>query len=1346
MPLFLLLCSWLALASEAPPPMAQSASPAPLAPAHPIAENQLPPELAAWIPWVLSQHPDHGCPLVGTERVCAWPGALAVDATPEGARLTLDVTLDRDQALSLPGGKGQWPQDVRAAGKALTVLDVGGVPTVALPAGRHTVQARIAWGSRPQALSLPAGIGQLSLTVDGERVARPVLDEQGLRLGAGEADTRQDQRLDVEVSRQVRDGVPVVIETRLTLRASGSGREVDLGDVLVQGTRPTQLNATLPARFSTDGQLVVQVRPGTYALTFQAVHDGPVEALTAPAPGGAWPTNEYWVVQANDRVRAANVSGAPGIDPARTTLPEAWRSLPAYVLTPGQALAWETLRRGEPTPPPNRLSLTRQLWLDADGGGWTVQDRISGELHQGWRLDTQSPLVLGSASNAGQSLVVTEGDSAQGGVELREERVNLQADSRIEGTGGALPAVGWDADVTSLSATVHLPPGWQLLTATGVDSLDGSVLDAWTLFDLFFVLVVAMALGRLLGWQWGLLALVGLVLSRHSDGAPQWTWAVLVAISALARVMPEGWPSLIMQWTRYAALVALALILVPFAVEQVQVGLFPALEQDRDSWDDYSNRADTFSMDMMEAEMAGSAAPQEEADWSRARKVKKPAAPQSSSRYLSQQVDPAAVVQTGPGVPTWRFHTQPLSWSGPVARDHTMRLVLLSPLMNLILALLRVGLLVALGLRIAELRALLSKRALAAAAMLLLVPSLARAEPSETQLRELEARLLVPPACAPDCADLANARMTVRGERLTIAAEVHAAADTAVKLPGPTKTWVPATVRLDGQVSTALRRTSDGFLELRLPAGVHRVELEGGLPASDAITLEFPDPPAWLDWEGDGWALDGRRADGTVEGSVQLARVLSAGGAGEAQSSENLAPWFEVHRTLDLGLPWRVRTEVVRVGPTDHPISVKVPLLPGEAITEGDYETRDGMVSVTLERDQPRIGWVSALDEREQLVLTAPEGAAWTEQWTLLCAPMFRCTHAGPAPQQHTVSGSASPVWRVWPGEQVQIDVSRPAGVEGQTVTVDRAQLELRLGRRQLEAQLDLGVRSSQGGQQVLTLPPGAQLQQVTIDNRDRPLQLRDDNQLHVPLEPGSQSVRVTWQQAHPESFVDTMPAVDLGSPAVNVEVTVQPVDRRWIIALFGPRWGPVPLYWTLVLLVVLAAPMLTRLPFAPLSTWQWALLGLGMTQVGPWPMFVVAAWFVGLGWRQQRKLDSWWQFDLMQLWLLFWTFVTLVCLYAAVHVGLLIEPDTQVAGNQSYNQLLKWFVDRSTGAMPQPTLVTAPLWVWRVLMLVWSLWLAASLVRWLPWAWRAWSHEGILARPPKPPRPEDPISEPAES
>jgi hypothetical protein len=83
------------------------------------------------------------------------------------------------------------------------------------------------------------------------------------------------------------------------------------------------------------------------------------------------------------------------------------------------------------------------------------------------------------------------------------------------------------------------------------------------------------------------------------------------------------------------------------------------------------------------------------------------------------------------------------------------------------------------------------------------------------------------------------------------------------------------------------------------------------------------------------------------------------------------------------------------------------------------------------------------------------------------------------------------------------------------------------------------------------------------------------------------------------------------------------------------------------------------------------------------------------------------------------------------VHNGLLGIPHMQIAGNHSTDFHLRWTQDRFTAALPQPWILSVPLLVYRVLMLLWALWLAVSLLSWLKWAYQSWSHGELWRKIP---------------
>jgi hypothetical protein len=399
-------------------------------------------------------------------------------------------------------------------------------------------------------------------------------------------------KLTLEVSRRIDDDIPLRVATRLTLDVSGRAREVRLGPVMLEGGIPLRIESQLPARLDDAGLLQVQLRPGRWELTLDAHHPGPVSALSLTEHEAPWPAQEVWAFAARPDLRQVEVIGADAVDPRQTRLPLDWQRLPAYLMRPGSSLTLEEMRRGSASA--DRLRLKRDLWLDYAADGFSLRDQITGSLEHSWRLDVYPVLSLGQVRVGGEPRFITalerDDGRARVGVEVRQGRLDLLADARLErapqGLSVRLPASGWALQFDRISTRLHLPPGWDLLAVQGVDNLPDSWLGRWSLFDLFLVLIIALALGRLWGWHWGAVALLTLALIWQEPGAPRLVWLQVLVAAALLRVLPTDPAQRVLLRLRWlvalyyrVALLALAIIALPFLVTEMRDGLFPQLEQ-----------------------------------------------------------------------------------------------------------------------------------------------------------------------------------------------------------------------------------------------------------------------------------------------------------------------------------------------------------------------------------------------------------------------------------------------------------------------------------------------------------------------------------------------------------------------------------------------------------------------------------------------------------------------------------------------------------------------------------------------------------------------------------------------
>lgn len=1303
---------------------------------------EIPPGLEGWRSWVLKGHEEALCPTDydnGAAARCQWPSRLHLEVDDNGGTFEQRWLAFADGWAALPGNRSHWPDSVSVDGRSAAVIDRSGIPMVRLEPGEHRIMGRFSWGKMPEMIRVPPALGLLDLIVEGRRVRIIVVDEQGrLWLEEGQEGERGEDRLGVQVFRLIDDTIPMQVTTHLKIDVSGTPREIVLGGVLPAGGTPMAIKSPLPARLDADGGLNVQARAGQWELAVVARMSGPQHKIGA---GNCPHGDEIWSFRPRHDLRMVEVLDVPPLEPSRTEMPAAWHRYPAYLIKAGSVMTLKEIRRGDPDPAPDQLSLNRTWWLDFDGAGFTLHDVVGGTLSRQWALAVNAPMVLGRVAVDGRERVITEqGPEKKMGVELRRGRLSLVADARVTDRSSAMPAVGWDHDFQSVAGVLNLPPGWRLLAVSGADKVSDAWLQRWSLLDFFLILIIALAVSRLRSWAWGLVALATMVVIWHEPGAPRLVWLHLLAVLALLPLLPVGWFRRLVAVWGIAAVAVLLMVAVPFVVQQIRWGLYPQLAP---AGDVATPVGAGLAPTSKNARVSDASAGKDKALTSDRSMLSLSAAAEEKAPVLGGH-DPEALIPTGPGLPDWRWRSVRLGWSGPVAKEQPIRFYLLSPGGNLLLALARVALLIGLTWGVIGRKAWwqpywqrMRERFGPAAVVVLVVlsaailrPDLGMAEaagyPPTDLLDELRQRLLEQPDCLPHCADIARMELTASGDDVQVLIKIHCAERMAVPLPFNRKSWIPDQILLDNAPISGLRIADDGQLWALVPAGVHTVALTGDVGQTAAIQMPLPLRPHNVSYRIDGWRLDGIDPDGGTGASIQLTRLSSDRASSEKRHADSLPPFLKVERVLRLGLSWKVATTVTRLTPPGTPVVASIPLIENESVTTAGIQVDQGRVLINMAPSQRVAAFESVLKIASPIRLTAPKAVPWTESWVLDAAAIWHCDIEGIAAVHHRdVSGQWRPRWRPWPGEQVTIRVNRPAAVAGRTKTIDRAAMTLTPGRRFGRGELDLHLRASRGDQHTVTLPPKANLQQVTVNGKSLPVR-QDGSYVTVPLQPGSQRIAVQWRHLAPLATFFQVPEVQIGQAAANAKVRVTVPPYRWIIMVGGPRWGPAVLFWSYAVAIVLLSLVLGRLPLSPLKRWQWLLLLLGLTQIPTAMAMLVVGWIVIMGVRSNVTMPGHWlPFNGIQIGLVLWTLAALVALFIAVKAGLVGQPEMQIAGNLSSHTLLNWTQDRIEETMPRPWMITLPVWVFHLLMLAWSLWLAWSLLGWLKWTWQCLNTDG---------------------
>ncbi len=1328
-----------------------------LAQEHP----HVPDALLPWVDWVQRDHVEDPCVKAGSRKYCYFAQSAQIDLREDGAAFEVEVLIRLGTVLELPGGGTLWPQDVRVNGRAVPVLKSNsGVPYVQLSPGQHRIKGVIPWSVEPSAIPLPKTFGLASVTKQGEALQARFSSSGELLLDAATAEERGvANRIDIQVYRQIVDGVPLRLETRLALKVSGQPRVERITGALLDGFEALDFSSDLTGRIDQNGKLILQVKPGEWAVSVTSIRTQKNDAITLGTFEQPWPDNEIWVLQQDPRIRQLTLSGGQTIDPNQTELPGDWRDRAAYRVESGSTVQLDTASDLQ-IAAPDQLRLVRRARLNFDGSGYEITDTITGTIRQSKRIDSNDALELGSARIDRAPQIITRNTALdKSGLQVQQGPLVIETESRVETSAANYLMNGWDHRFEDVETYIDLPPNYTLITAFGVDSTRGAWLDKWELLDIFLVILVAAAVARLYGVWLGLFSLLGMMVVHLYFQAFAVYFLIVIGLATLYAIIPAGKVKSLFQVLKYGALLLVFLQVAPFSLEQAKEAMFPQLKSQ------FSVPMSASSRLRNESYLGSEVAPS-------LNRRSKTSSNFSDKMLLEQDLLgkrglEKVVTQTGFGISDWQGQTVRLIWHGEVPPDLTAKLILLGPNANLAVGMLKaiipLLILMIVVLRPANLTGGWSAfgNAGTKVASLLLPLSLGlgmmNASPVQAQdaITSSQAELArdnttFPPEylledlrrhlkeqredgeayCAQSCSEIARLDLDVGPQHFSYEMEVHAVKPSLVALPVTIDTWRPETLQLSGATSQAHYLRQGKFIYIVVDAGVTHISAHGRPPATDRFDVAFSQVPNRVDIQTTGWTDFGLSEDGSLAGTLQFIKDKSDEESDEdagLTGDSDIAPFFRLSRLLTLDYSWTVANNIQLLSPAGQAVQLRVPLLEGEAVTSANVRIEDGHAIINIAPGTTEVSWLSILAQAPDIRLQAAQNGLWAEDWSVISNNTWDLTFSGIEPLMDQ-DEDAGRTFRPWPGEVLEIGVIKPPSAGGQTKTIAQVNNSIRQGLRNVHGELTLDLQTSTAGTHVFSFPPQAHIAELYI-NDVRQTILFADGDLSTSFAPGQHQIKIVWEMPRSLATSLSTPEINLNFPASNVVTRYQLPASRWVLWAQGQGVGPAILIWSTLPIWLLLAVALSRLPFAGLRWPGYFLLFLGLTQSHYIMSFVVVGFILAVHLSGSRN-----HFEkhpilhnLRQIALIFWSAIATGCLLVAIYLGFDDWPNMMVEGPGSSLHLFSWYLDQSDGMLPVNTIYSLPLLAYRVVMLLWALWLALRIIRWLPEGWHNFSKWGVF-------------------
>jgi len=867
-------------------------------------------------------------------------------------------------------------------------------------------------------------------------------------------------------------------------------------------------------------------------------------------------------------------------------------------------------------------------------------------------------------------------------------------------------------------------------------------------------------------------ALITLILGYHESHMPTFLWLNLIAsISIVDKITKPSWLKAFNIY-RWISVGLLLLTLLPFVAQQIRYTLHPQLEMSRSitfSLSDTASMRPKNPINIAVAELEQYDDFQDNEIKRRTRKIAKASsviitALRTQRAELDNSYEQGAIIQAGKGKPNWQWKQAGYGWNGPVEGDEQVSLHILTTnwvrllrVMLIVFSLLWLLTILSKGFNIksgmkeildntnngkkrATKNKTLANTASIGLAIFLGISSFSVSEkisakeyPSEALLTELHSRLYPKPVCAPNCVSVANAKMTINGLAVALELSYQSGAELASLLPD-SDDWNIEAISVNGKATNALWRNKSGQW-LPLKAGLSNVKIIAHLKIKSDLVIRFPEKPLRLTHKIKGWELSGVSNQKLSGNSIQLTRVepMVKAGSDKASNSglrknqpyeQSIADLLLLTRKFHFGSQWRLTTQVTRQAPQKGTITTKIPLLSFEHPLQNTDKIKNGLMHLVLPNNTYSKRWDSIIKSEskndtgsESFELIALDDPSISESWEILVFPNWNIEVSGiPAVFPNTYSPDDYWIYQYYPraGEKLTFKLSKPPAVLGESVAITKISQSHAISQRKTTTSIQINYQATRAEPLIIDIGDH-QIKSVKQDQVKINL-AKVDGKITVGLKPGEHQIELLIEASIPVDFKRVIKSIKIGRDFSNLTSQVNLPDNRWLLSASGAGYGPAILYWGELIFFLLLAIGLSRLSFSPLNYWQWLILGLGMSTFS-WPaLALVAIWLLASQWKRENK-DSISQRAVLGNWLtVVSTVFAVLALVGAVPFGLLQSPDMGVAGNGSYGNSLIWFLDQGKDSLGDIVLYTLPLWIYKVLMLLWATWLSFSLIKWLSW------------------------------
>lgn len=487
-------------------------------------ENNVPKDLKQWLPWVNKDKLMNNC----IDQHCVFIPKLTLSQNNIYKISIEGTSLVKNAWVPLPSSDKIWPLNVSINGQKTIIVKHNEKPFIQVPDKDFKIDIDYSSSlfDKNSTFNLPFNIVSFNNLTN----KNIILKDTVLSLNDISIQDVNNNFQEIKVYRKFTDSIPYFLNTKIIINYSGKTKDLDLGTVLPENFKLSELNSDLKITFK-NNHYYATINSGSHFINFSSFSNSPVDTISVLGLVNE-SENEIWSIQKNNNIRNMDVSNVSIVDSQQVNVPQEWTKLPSYFVK--DKLIITTSQQGMSFNTNLKVNAQRNSFFGFNDKVYSF-DNINVENNNSKELKFNN-IDLQSVYFNKPKMILKDGNNPYVLLNEQDNNGKIYFDSNL---GEAIPSQLSDNYFVQSWNTFFTPRTELIWAKNATVSSYNFWFNSWNLYSLFSLSILIIAIYKMLGKETAFIALFSLISFYENNSVFWLLWLLLIISFAFNKYLPE---------------------------------------------------------------------------------------------------------------------------------------------------------------------------------------------------------------------------------------------------------------------------------------------------------------------------------------------------------------------------------------------------------------------------------------------------------------------------------------------------------------------------------------------------------------------------------------------------------------------------------------------------------------------------------------------------------------------------------------------------------------------------------------------------------------------------------------